>query len=90
VERRFQREHSDGSVYQPFKEFQAMYRKKAALGTMRQLFGHQLRQVQGCSTAIAATLMNRYGTTARFMQELDYLGAAKAEVSTQRCKGLVE
>jgi hypothetical protein len=79
------REHSPNSVYQPFKEFQSMYRKKAALGTMRQLFGHQLRQVQGCSTSVAATLMNKYGTTARFMQELDYMGMAKAEVRRMLC-----
>ena len=57
-----------------------MYGKKSA-STFRQLFGHQLRQIHGCSTAIAATLIDRFGTTARFMQEIDCMGQVRAEVS---------
>lgn len=88
VERRFRREHSAGSSssasscrYQLYAEFQSMYGKKCA-STHRQLFGHQLRQISGCSTAVAVTLMNRFGTTARFMDELAGMGQAKAVVRT--------
>jgi hypothetical protein len=85
VENRFRRLHAANSTYQPFKEFQSMYGKKSA-STVGQLFGHQLRQIQGCSTSVAVTLMDRYGTTARFMAELEALGQAKAEVCrSQRC-----
>jgi hypothetical protein len=79
VENRFRRLHAANSTYQPFKEFQSMYGKKSA-ATVGQLFGHQLRQIQGCSTSVAVTLMDRYGTTAKFMAELEALGQAKAEV----------
>ena len=80
MERRFQKQLAEGThQYQTFGEFQSMYSKKAA-ATNRQLFGHQLRQIQGCSTSVALTLMNKYGTTARFMDELKTLGWTKAQV----------
>lgn len=82
VERRFQQQLAAGDHhYQTFGEFQSLYGKKAA-ATNRQLFGHQLRQIQGCSTSVALTLMNKYGTTARFMDELKILGWTKAQVKT--------
>jgi len=81
VERRFQQQQRAAGEhhYQTFAEFQSLYGKKAA-ATNRQLFGHQLRQIQGCSTSVALTLMNKYGTTARFMDELKLLGWTKAQV----------
>ena len=70
-------------TYQSFAEFQSIYGKKAA-ATNRQLFGHQLRQIQGCSTSAALMLMNKYGTTARFMDELKLMGPEKAQVKEIR------
>lgn len=66
-------------TYQSFSEFQSFYGKKAA-STNRQLFGHQLRQIQGCSTGAALALMSKYGTTANFMDSLKLMGPTKAEV----------
>ena len=71
---------SSSPTYQSFAEFQSLYGKKVA-GTNKQLFGHQLRQVQGCSTAVAQALMQRYHTTARFIDEMQLLGTTNAEVS---------
>jgi hypothetical protein len=73
------RGYSSESLYQSYADFQATYSKKGA-STNGQLFGHQLRQVHGCSTSAAATLMDKYGTTVRFMDEMARLGQFKAEV----------
>ena len=83
MEARFHRQYTqnpEAVSYQSYSEFQNLYGKKNA-STQRQLFGHQLRQIHGCSTSIAVTLMNKYHTTARFMEELKILGEYKAEVS---------
>jgi len=66
-------------AYQPFQQYQQMYVKQGA-STNKQLFGFQLRQIHGCSTAVAMTLMDRYGTTANFMHELHKMGPLRAEV----------
>ncbi len=68
-------------MYQPFPQFQQMYMKQGA-STNKQLFGFQLRQIHGCSTAVAMTLMEIYGTTANFMHELHKMGPLRAEVIT--------
>jgi len=78
VEKRFERRNPETATYQPFQQFQTMYGKKAA-ATNRQLFGHMLRQISGCSVPTALALMNEYGTTARFIQELRKLGADRAQ-----------
>ncbi len=56
-------------LFQKFSDFQSLYGKKNA-STYKQLFGHQLRQVHGCSTSAANALMDRFGTTASFMKFL--------------------
>ena len=66
--------------YQSFTEFQTLYSKRAA-GTNKQLFGYQLRQVQGCGPPAALALMERFGTVANFMAALREMGKARTEVS---------
>ena len=56
-------------LFQTFASFQQSYNKKTA-SNYQQLFGHQLRQVYGCSTSAANALMSKFGTLANFMQYL--------------------
>lgn len=81
VQRRFIKALPSCRMYQPFPQFQQMYMKQGA-STNKQLFGFQLRQIHGCSTAVAMTLMEIYGTTANFMHELHKMGPLRAEVIT--------
>eukprot|EP01034_Spumella_vulgaris_P028584 gene28584-35467_t len=76
VVRRFRKAPAD-QLYQTFPNFQKLYGKKSA-STYGQLFGHQLRQVQGCSKHAALALMREFGTTSNFVSELDRMGKLSA------------
>jgi hypothetical protein len=78
VVRRFRKAPAD-QRYQTFPNFQKLYGKKSA-STYGELFGHQLRQVSGCSKFAALALMREYGTTNRFVKELDRMGKMLATV----------
>lgn len=80
--RRF-RKGACGDTFQTFRNFQRLWGKRSA-SDYRQLFGHQLRQIQGCSKYVALALMREYGTTSNFVKQLELMGKLTAVVSAGR------
>jgi hypothetical protein len=67
-------------MYRLLSDFQFLFSKKPA-STFKDLFGYQLRQINGVSVSTANALMNKFGTTAKFMQYLRSTDRVNAEVT---------
>lgn len=70
---------NSGTRHQSYQAFQATWGKRSA-STYGQLFGYALRQIPGCSKAVAVTLMIKYGTINNFMESLSSMNKKEAEV----------
>ncbi len=71
-----------GETFQTFPNYQKLWGKRSAT-TYRQQFGHQVRQVLGCSKFVALALMKEFGTTSNFVQQLEMMGRSTAIVSAE-------
>jgi hypothetical protein len=65
--------------YQRLSDFKQLYTKKTA-HNYSQLFGHQLRQIHGCSPSVATAMMTRFGTTVGLFRYLEQTPRSAAEV----------
>lgn len=83
VVRRFKK-GACGDQFQTFPNFQKLWGKKTA-GNYRQLFGYQLRQIQGCSKYVALPIINRFGSTHNFVKQMEILGKVQGTVSSYSC-----
>lgn len=64
-------------LYQTYANYQILYGKKSA-STLQELFGYQLRQINGCSANSSTAIMTRFQTTANFMNFLHFTDPFRA------------